>query len=601
MPERRMSIIHLARLTVGLLSPREQRKAWTLAVVVVLAALIEVASVVTIIPFMSALMGQASRQPWGWMADLLARSGLSSGASMAWQVGLLSIFIVVGSAAFSLTVRHALLHFCHGCYHDLSSRLFARLLHARYAYFLQQHPARLAEAVLTDCEVIASKVFLGLMIVFSNLAVCVGVAVMLLFINPVVALMAAVGVGGMYVGIYGWMHHRVRALGRAGQLAADEQARIVNEALRGIREVQAFGAQPYFLNRYLSVSRVGTEATAEAVALSELPRKLIEALAIGGAMMAALIAVHQPGHATALLQVLALYVFAAYRLLPMAQQIFQNSVRVRFHAPAVERIHNLLHDAALQAESFALPKGRGQSGSPVLTQQLVLDNVSFNYEGERPTAALHGVTLRIQAGQFVGIVGASGSGKSTLIAMLLGLLSPGVGQILADDRPLSEIDPVRWRAAMGYVPQHITLLDDSVTTNIAFGDPNPDAQRVEWAARAACIHDFIVDQLPDAYRTVVGADGVRLSGGERQRLGVARALYGNPSLLILDEATASLDADTEAAVMRNILGWREGRTVIAIAHRHATLASCDVVHVFQGGRLLASGAWPDLQGLAEGS
>ena len=196
----------------------------------------------------------------------------------------------------------------------------------------------------------------------------------------------------------------------------------------------------------------------------------------------------------------------------------------------------------------------------------------------------------------IGIVGGTGAGKTTLVDLILGLLMPDAGQIIVDGEPLTADNMHRWRRSIGYVPQTIYLTDSSVAQNIAFGVPEEaiDPEAMERAARAAALHDFVMEEMPQQYDTIVGERGVRLSGGQRQRIGIARALYHDPSLLIFDEATSALDNLTERAVMDAVQRIRNTKTVIMIAHRLSTIRKCDRIFLLEHGTVQASGSYEDL-------
>ncbi len=195
----------------------------------------------------------------------------------------------------------------------------------------------------------------------------------------------------------------------------------------------------------------------------------------------------------------------------------------------------------------------------------------------------------------VGLVGSTGSGKTTLVDIILGLHIPKEGRMLIDDTPVAPANIRAWRRTIGYVPQDIYLSDDTVTRNIAFGIPDDriDEEQVRRAARIAALDDFI-PTLPEQYGTVIGERGVRLSGGQRQRIGLARALYRSPEVLVLDEATSSLDGATEEAVLNAIRSASKAKTVIMIAHRLNTLKDCDVIYMLEKGRISSSGTYDGL-------
>jgi ABC-type multidrug transport system fused ATPase/permease subunit len=205
--------------------------------------------------------------------------------------------------------------------------------------------------------------------------------------------------------------------------------------------------------------------------------------------------------------------------------------------------------------------------------------------------------LQIRKNQFVAFVGATGSGKSTLVDCLLGLHTPSSGEIRVDDIPLTPASLPAWRAGIGYVPQDIFLLDDTVAANIAFGVPNEEinSARVAEVARLAQIADFIETELPELYQSRVGERGVCLSGGQRQRIGLARALYHNPSTIVLDEATSALDDATEAALMKAIESLHGQVTLIVIAHRLSTIERADHVFVLDRGMVVREGTFDEIK------
>ena len=198
------------------------------------------------------------------------------------------------------------------------------------------------------------------------------------------------------------------------------------------------------------------------------------------------------------------------------------------------------------------------------------------------------MAVSIRAGSITGIIGSTGVGKSTLVDLILGLLEPTTGRVLVDGMPLTTSARRAWNNNVGYVPQHIFLTDDTIARNIAFGidikDINPLA--VEHAARLAQVHDFVVESLPNGYDTIVGERGVRLSGGQRQRLGIARALYHEPQVLVLDEAMNALDQDTELAVLGALEKLAPTKTIVMITHRLATAEMCDQVLSVEKGRVV---------------
>ena len=270
-------------------------------------------------------------------------------------------------------------------------------------------------------------------------------------------------------------------------------------------------------------------------------------------------------------------VYLTQRLLwPMTRLADMTDLYQRAMA-SVDRVMDLLETKLPIRGSGALAKGpKGE---------LSFENVGFSYDG-RP--AVEAVSLRVPAGQTVALVGGTGGGKSTLLKLLLRFIDPASGRILFDGVDIAALDPVALRHAIGYVAQEPFLTDGSVADNIAYGEREPDAARVEAAARAAEAHDFIA-AMPLGYASAVGERGAQLSGGQRQRIALARALYREPAILVLDEATSAVDNETEAAIQRSLARIAHQRTTLIVAHRLSTVRHADAIHVLEAGRVIESG------------
>ncbi len=281
--------------------------------------------------------------------------------------------------------------------------------------------------------------------------------------------------------------------------------------------------------------------------------------------------------------------FAAYRLLPILQQVFSSLVRIRGSTPGFASIAPDLRFARLNDHA-------GRPADPLWRErprrEIRLDDVTFRYDAGRP-AAIDGVSLRIPAKEAVGIVGANGSGKTTLIDLIAGLLVPTMGRVEVDGVALDDANRAAWQSRIAYVPQEIFLLDTTIEQNIALGIPagDIDQNRLLMALQLAQLHTFVA-ALPGGRRHVVGERGMRLSGGQRQRIGIARALYTDASVLIMDEATSAQDGLTEEELMSTILKLRGRYTIILIAHRPSTVRSCDLIFEFHGGAISASAQRP---------
>jgi len=322
-----------------------------------------------------------------------------------------------------------------------------------------------------------------------------------------------------------------------------------------------------------------------------LPRFGLEILTIAGLGVLVVTMVGSGRELDSILPVLGLFGAAAFRLLPAVNRLVGSLQLITLNRPLVEDLYR----------DLALPTKLNESLSRIdnFTETIDLDEISFSYKNA-PKPALHGVSLTVRRGEAVGLVGPSGSGKSTLVDVLLGLLAPQSGGVRVDGKDIQD-DLRAWQNQIGYVPQSIFLIDDSLRNNVAFGIPKSkiDEQAVRDAIRSAQLEEFVAT-LPNGLDTVVGERGVRLSGGQRQRIGIARALYHNPSVLVLDEATSSLDTETEHGVMQAVQALQGDKTVIIVAHRLSTVEYCDRLYRLEDSRIVDEGSFEEVINRAKG-
>ena len=411
-------------------------------------------------------------------------------------------------------------------------------------------------------------------------------------LQPVVA----VGTALVLVASYGVIFLSARKhMTRFGELrfaANAERYKIAQEATAGIKDVKLLGLEDRYVRRFqIPARRLARVASARAV-IATAPRYLLQGVAFGGMLLIILgMLILQSASLGTILPLLAVYAFAGLRLLPAMQMVYQEVTAMRFNQPALVALHTDIteirarHATVVEADPTPVP----------LRERLELIDVHFSYPlAERK--ALQGLSLSIPARTTVGIVGGTGAGKTTAVDLMLGLLTVQEGTLAVDGMPITARNLRAWQDNIGYVPQAIFLTDDTVAANIAFGIPPEQVDRaaVERAARIAELHDFVTEELPQGYDTLVGERGIRLSGGQRQRIGIARALYHDPDVLIMDEATSALDNLTEKAVMDAVHNLGHAKTIVLIAHRLTTVQSCDTIFMLEHGRLIAQGSYDEL-------
>ena len=274
--------------------------------------------------------------------------------------------------------------------------------------------------------------------------------------------------------------------------------------------------------------------------------------------------------------------------MPSIQAIYNSFTKLTFVSAAVDKLY-------IDLKSLKIKNKLQDQKIFTFNKAIALNNVHYNYPNSNRTA-LKDISLSISANSTVGIIGPTGCGKTTIVDIILGLLDPQKGKLEVDGKIITEENLRSWQKLIGYVPQQIYLSDNTIMANIAFGvDPEDINQDiVEKVSKIANIHQFINDELPRKYQTIIGENGVRLSGGQRQRIGIARALYHDPKVLILDEATSALDNQTEQVVMEAINNLGKSVTTILIAHRLDTLKNCNIIFKFDNGQLISQGPFKKL-------
>ena len=554
-------------------------------------AVLEAASVAVVLPFIQLVLDPTTEV--GSTGTLLKDwLGLSE-VPFVVVVGWLAVTLFLTSTVCSAATTWLMFRIAASENLRLSTLLLTRYLEQPYTFYLERNTATLIKNVVYEVDILTNNLLVPLAVMVGRLMMVVSIFAFLVYADPPVALAIFGGVGLTYALLYGLMKAPVSRLSQRRTKAIAERAQAVHEALEGVKEVKVLGRESFFIERFHRAAHEFTRVGAHHQIIGSVPKFLLEGIAIGGVLLTLVFLIQSGQGGIAIVPMLALYSAAAYRVMPAIQQIYTGATNLRYLAGLVKLIRAELELVPGPTTSRDARSGERQE----FVDALRLAAVSFTYRGaDAPN--LDGLSLSVPRNTSVGIVGATGSGKSTLVDVLLGLLVPQSGALMLDHQPVS-IDRVRlWQDMVGYVPQTIYLSDDSIRRNIAFGVPEAeiDETAVQRAAELAGIHRFIVEQASAGYDTVVGERGVRISGGQRQRIGIARALYRDPDVLILDEATSSLDNATEQEVMKAIRALSGRKTIVIAAHRLSTIRDCDQLIVLDQGRIVECGSWEELIG-----
>ncbi|WP_053764850.1 ABC transporter ATP-binding protein [Leptospirillum ferriphilum] len=581
------------RQAYALLSPSHRRGLLVLATLMLLSAIFEMAGIASIMPFMSMVADPGIVDHNHWLSLTYHRFGFDSPRSFMIFLGFVVLGVLFLSNLIAALTVWSILRFSFTAGRDLAQKMFSVYLNHPYVFFLNRNSSELVQNTLFEMGRTVNNVLIPLLTILARSTIALSILILLFSVNPSLALVAGTLLGGAY----GLVYFGVRkTLARSGQEISRENARrtqVAYETFGGIKDIKILGREKTFFDLFQKPVERYALLQAQTQMISLLPRYALETMAFGGIIGIVLYLLSTGENLSTTLPLISLYALAGYRLMPALQQIFANWSTVRFNISAVERISRDIEALPENAQKQEVPPPATRRLS--LQTAIELDRVTFHYPG-REEAVLDDLSLVIPARTSIGLVGSTGSGKTTTLDILLGLLEPTGGSLKIDGQPVNRTNVRQWQATIGYVPQQIMLLDDTVLKNIAFGIPEQeiDRDKVVQAATLAHLHDFVTSDLRAGYDTPIGERGVRLSGGQRQRIGIARALYHEPSVLVLDEATSALDNITENVIMEALNTLARDKTVIMVAHRLTTVRECDTIVVLDRGRVVDSGTYDAL-------
>ena len=579
-----------------LLSVKERKQAIFLLVMILLMALLDALGVASIMPFIAVLANPDLIQTNILINNIFNYSsiiGVKTNEQFLFTLGLFVFFLLVFTLIFKAFLTYLQLRFTAMCGYGLSKRMLESYLNQPYSWFLSRHSADLGKTILSEVGLLISKGLKPMMSLITYGTIAFAILLLLILNDPILALIVGLTFGLAYISIYRFTRGYLSRIGHERLKANQGRFTVASEALSAIKELKVGGLEKAFLERFSVPAKTLAQHSAMEGAISGLPRYALEMIAFGGMLLLILYMMAQNFIFTNALPLIALYTFAGYRLLPTFQHIYSAITQLRFVGPSLDAIH----DDIKYLEPKVIQK---DIDNITLNNAITLKDLHYQYPNSSRTTVKN-INLIIPVNSTVGIVGATGSGKTTIVDIILGLLQAHKGTLKVDENVIDKNNLVAWQRSIGYVPQDIFIADDTLDANIAFGIDKKDINKehVKIAAKIANIDDFVT-KLPEQYQTTVGERGVRLSGGERQRIGIARALYRNPQVLILDEATSALDNLTEQLVMKEIQKVGDNKTIIMIAHRLSTVKKCDIIFFLEKGELKAQGTYEELIKSSEG-
>jgi ABC-type multidrug transport system fused ATPase/permease subunit len=568
-------------------------------------SLLETIGVGLVGPFMGlATNPEAAIGTESFLGIVYHRLGFSSPNQFVACLGLAMVVIFCVKSILKFRIQRSIFRFGYRQQGELRLRLLKTYLRLPYTFHLKNNTSLLIQNIVTETESFCNSVLISGLNLIVHFAVLCALLVLLIVTDPLAT--AAIFVVLLIVLLlYGKYKNQLVLWGRQQSDSQTEIIRIINHSLGGFKETRVIGCESYFEEQMEKEATLYAEAISSLLAFKVLPLIVVESLIIIFLVSFTSISLFLEQSPEKLTAILSIFAVASIRIIPTTNQLISALASVRARSYTLDRLYITLKeldettlDLQLNGGQKCIVKNQANHGysdlEPVtFVNQIELNNITYYYPGVNKPS-LKNISLSIRKGQSIALIGKSGAGKTTLVDTILGLLHPSEGEISVDD--VSVYSNLRsWQKLIGYIPQSIFLLDDSIEKNVAFGVHRDaiDQVRLKKAIRAAQLTDLI-ETLPDGVKTQVGERGVRLSGGQRQRIGIARALYHQSEILILDEATAALDNETESLITEAIQSLSGTKTLIIIAHRLTTVKQCDVIYEMRQGQIVKFGSYKEV-------
>lgn len=582
-----MYILSIIRSIYAVLSREQKTKMLLLQFFFAFSAIVQVVGVASIAPFIGIISNPETIHTNKVLATIYDLGNFESNNEFILGFALLSIAMIVISNGVSAITLWLQLRFSIYLGSSFQFQLFEKFINRDYLFHKSTNYNQLISIISADAPRFIYMVLQPYLMMCSQAFVAIIILVGLLFLDPVIAIGSAILIGGAYLGTYSIIK---RSLKRHGDIITERNRSIqalLSESFIGIKDIKLNGLEPKYTSDYRAMNQRGLDSSAYIALSGELPRFAIETISFSAILLFAILLLANNSSSANVVSILSIYALAGYKLLPTMQQMYKSVSSISANGGVVLELQRTL-DVVTQTREHIKVEPIQNVGA------IRLQNISYQYP-KTDKLALDDVSISFMQGQLNTIAGPSGSGKSTLADIILGLLPPASGQIKVNDISIQGELLHAYQATIGYVPQHIFILDDSVIANVAFGVEKEeiDIEQVKQALIHANAMEFVA-KLPKGLDTGLGQDGKLLSGGQRQRIGIARALYRNNKVLILDEPTSALDIESEHDLMNLLNQLKQEVLIIVISHRPAAIKLSDKISVIADGKLIANGGYSQL-------
>ena len=557
---------------IKILDKKDKIKFSFILFLVLFTLIIEVFSISSIFPLLIFLTNFENVEKYQILKDLINYFQISEQKELILYSVIFIVTTYLFKIFFNLFTVNYMYYFAYQLQKKITNRLFSYYLSRPLLFFMNTNSSKLIRNISIEITLFTQNYIMPVLNLFAETIIILGIISLLLLIELKGAIIVSIILLLSVIFLIYLNKNKTAYWAKVRQEQENHRLRILQQSLGIISELKILGRESKILLDFFKSSKLISNSAKVQAVLLEFPRIFMEFIAIISFCVLLLFLNYFSEFPELLLPTIGVFCAAAFRLLPMSNRFLTSIQRMKFSIPitkfVIKEFETILNTDAKEMNLINNNKKMN------FKNKIILKNVNYRYPDQK-ISVLENLNLEIKKGEIIGIMGLSGSGKTTLLRILAGLIKPQKGDILCDEKNINQ-DIKSWQNILGYVPQSTYLIDDSIKNNIGFAiDPKIiDIERIKTCAKIAQIHDFISD-LPNQYDTIVGENGTKLSGGQKQRIGVARALYHDPEIIIFDEATSSIDTETEDKFYESINNLKSEKTIIIVSHRSKNLDICE--------------------------
>ncbi len=556
---------------ISIISKRRSKQMIILVMLLFVGMALEMIGLGIILPVLAVVLDESTINNYPNIISWLNQIGLNSYRQISIFLVLLLPAVYLLKTVFLILVSFYQNKFVQVTIRDIIDKLFVRYLDQPYESFVSRNSSEYIKVIQTETLYFTTYIQAVLTIITES-ALTIAVLIVFILVEPLGAVSIFLFFGLLSGLFFQLSKNKLKSWGKEREELDKSISKIILEALGNIREVKIFNIPNFFTQKLKTKNFHKAQLTYFQNTLIQSPRFYLELVSVIGLSIFIIGFLLQDRNIVELISIIGVFVAGSFRVIPSLNRLIQARQHIRYHDNTLDIIFNELNITNNQN----LNNNKVHKDDLNFKSKLELKNISFKYSNT-DKHVLKNLNFKIYKGESVGVIGKSGSGKSTFVDILSGLLFPINGDMIIDDILLNSLNFPHWKNLIGYVSQTTNLIDDTIAANVAFGDKNPNISKVKNALEDSQLYEF-VKSLPKGIRTNIGEKGVLLSGGQVQRLAIARALYKNPKILILDEATSSLDNKTEKKLIQSINNLKRKVTILMIAHRLTSLSNCDRIY-----------------------